>query len=43
MAGRDGVQCLHLIAEPRRAPATMRLIAPDLAVGRVLDQASLVR
>ena len=42
MAGRDGVQCLHLTAEPRRAPATMRLIAPDLAIEHVLDQASLV-
>jgi methoxymalonate biosynthesis protein len=41
-AGRDGVQCLHLIPEPRRAPATMRLISPDLAVGRALDQATLV-
>jgi methoxymalonate biosynthesis protein len=28
---RDGVQCLHLIATPRDAPSTMRLVSPDLA------------
>jgi methoxymalonate biosynthesis protein len=28
--GPDGVQRLHLIAEPRNAPTTMRLISPDL-------------
>jgi methoxymalonate biosynthesis protein len=32
---RDGIQCLHLVAAPRAAPATMRLTAPDLAAGRV--------
>jgi methoxymalonate biosynthesis protein len=31
----DGVQCLHLIAAPRPAPGTMRLISPDLACDRV--------
>jgi methoxymalonate biosynthesis protein len=28
--GRGNVQCLHLAAEPRCAPATMRLSAPEL-------------
>ena len=36
VAGRDGVQCLHLIPAPRNAPTTMRLISPDLATGHVL-------
>jgi methoxymalonate biosynthesis protein len=40
---RDGVQCLHLIAAPRNAPATMRLIAPGLAVDRARDQSSSMR
>jgi methoxymalonate biosynthesis protein len=30
VAGQDGVQRLHLIADPRRAPTTMRLLSPDL-------------
>jgi methoxymalonate biosynthesis protein len=29
--GQDGVQRLHLLANPRGAPTTMRLVAPDLA------------
>jgi methoxymalonate biosynthesis protein len=33
---RDGIQCLHMVAGPRPAPATMRLVSPDLAAGRVL-------
>jgi methoxymalonate biosynthesis protein len=36
-ADRDGVQCLHLIPASRNAPATMRLISPDLAAGHALD------
>jgi hypothetical protein len=34
-AEADGVQCLHLIAVPRPAPGTKRLVSPDLACGRV--------
>jgi methoxymalonate biosynthesis protein len=34
-ADRDGVQRLHLIADPRQTPTTMRLISPDLAAGRL--------
>jgi methoxymalonate biosynthesis protein len=34
----DGIQCLHLIADPRQAPTTMRLNSPDLAAAR-LDRA----
>jgi methoxymalonate biosynthesis protein len=34
VADRDGVQRLHLIPAPRDAPATMRLISPDLAMAR---------
>lgn len=30
-ADQDGIHCLHLIAEPRPAPTTMRLITPDLS------------
>jgi methoxymalonate biosynthesis protein len=29
-AGQEGVQRLHLLANPRSAPTTMRLVAPDL-------------
>lgn len=36
IAGRDGIQCLHLIAAPRNARTTMRLASPDLAASRVL-------
>jgi methoxymalonate biosynthesis protein len=38
VAGRDGIQCLHLIPAPRNAPTTMRLISPDLAADRVLAE-----
>ena len=41
-ADRDGVQRLHLIADPRQTPTTMRLISPDLAAGR-LDRSGSVR
>jgi len=34
-ADHDGVQRLHLIADPRQAPTTMRLISPDLAAERL--------
>jgi methoxymalonate biosynthesis protein len=30
----DDIQCLHLIADRRDAPSTMKLIAPDLAAHR---------
>jgi methoxymalonate biosynthesis protein len=33
-AERGDIQCLHLIAERRAEPSTMRLISPDLAAGR---------
>lgn len=33
---RDGTQSLHMVAGPRPAPATMRIVSPDLAVGRAL-------
>jgi methoxymalonate biosynthesis protein len=36
IAGRDGIQCLHLVAAPRQAPSTMRLASPDLAAGHAL-------
>jgi methoxymalonate biosynthesis protein len=42
VAGQDGIQCLHLIADPRQAPTTMRLISPDLTAGR-LDRAGSAR
>jgi methoxymalonate biosynthesis protein len=42
MPGRDGVQLLHLIADPRPAPVTMSLDSPDLAAGH-LDRSGLVR
>ncbi len=35
-ADRDGIQCLHLVAEPRNGPTTMRLTSPDLAAGHAL-------
>jgi methoxymalonate biosynthesis protein len=34
-ADQDGVQRLHLNAEPRQAPTTMRLISPDLGAERL--------
>jgi methoxymalonate biosynthesis protein len=34
-AGPDGVQRLHLIADPRNAPTTIRLSSPDLATERL--------
>lgn len=37
-AERDGVQCLHLAAERRDLPTTMRLISPDLAIAGNLDR-----
>jgi methoxymalonate biosynthesis protein len=39
---REGIQRLHLMADPRQAPATMRLISPDLAAGR-LDRSGSMR
>ncbi len=33
---RDGVLCLHLPADRREGPTTMRLTSPDLAAGHVL-------
>jgi methoxymalonate biosynthesis protein len=42
MAGQDGIQRLHLVADPRPAPTTMRLILPDLAVER-LDRSGSMR
>lgn len=35
-ADGEGIQCLHLIPGPRRAPTTMRLATPELSAGRVL-------
>lgn len=35
MPGDDGIHLLHLIADPRPAPVTMRLISPDLAAGQL--------
>ncbi len=35
VASHAGVQRLHLIADPRQPPTTMRLIAPDLVAGRL--------
>jgi methoxymalonate biosynthesis protein len=42
VADPDGIQCLHLVADPRQAPTTMRLISPDLAAGR-LDRSGSMR
>jgi methoxymalonate biosynthesis protein len=42
IAERDEIQCLHLIAAPRIAPTTMRLISPDLAMDRAADRSSLM-
>jgi methoxymalonate biosynthesis protein len=39
-AEREDIQCLHLIAFPRHAPTTMRLISPDLARDRRLNRSS---
>ncbi|MBV9445014.1 MAG: HAD-IIIC family phosphatase [Streptosporangiaceae bacterium] len=39
---RDGIKCLHLVADPRQAPTTMRLNSPDLAAGR-LDRSGSMR
>jgi methoxymalonate biosynthesis protein len=36
--GDDGVQRLHLAADPRNAPTTMRLISPDLAADHAPDR-----
>jgi methoxymalonate biosynthesis protein len=36
VADGDGIQCLHLVAEPRNGPTTMRLTSPDLAAGHAL-------
>ena len=33
-SGADGIQRLHLTADPRPAPSTMQLTSPDLAAGR---------
>jgi methoxymalonate biosynthesis protein len=40
-AHQDGVQRLHLIADPRQLPTTMRLIAPDLVAGRLTWSGSM--
>ena len=37
-ADQDGIQCLHLVADPRQASTTVHLISPDLTAGR-LDRA----
>lgn len=42
IAERDEIQCLHLIAAPRKAPTTMRLISPDLAMDHAVDRSSLM-
>jgi methoxymalonate biosynthesis protein len=42
LSGADGIQRLHLIADPREAPTTMRLISPDLTAER-LDRAGTTR
>jgi methoxymalonate biosynthesis protein len=42
VTGHDGVQRLHLMAGPRPAPTTMRLISPDLAAER-LDRSGSMR
>lgn len=39
--GQEGIQRLHMLADPRPAPATMRLIAPDLAAGRPVRSGSM--
>jgi methoxymalonate biosynthesis protein len=41
IADRDGIQCLHLIADRRNGPATMQLISPDLAACRGLTKQGL--
>jgi methoxymalonate biosynthesis protein len=41
-AADDGIQRLHLIADPRQEPTTMRLFSPDLAAGR-LDRSGSMR
>jgi len=35
-AADDGIQRLHLLAEPREAPTTLTLVTPDLAAGSPL-------
>jgi methoxymalonate biosynthesis protein len=39
-ADRDGIQRLHLTADRREAPTTMRVDSPDLAGGRASGQSS---
>lgn len=43
IADRDGIQCLHLIADRRSEPATMQLISPDLAAGLALTKQGLAQ
>jgi methoxymalonate biosynthesis protein len=35
VADREGIQCLHLVPEPRQAPTTMCLVAPELTARRL--------
>jgi methoxymalonate biosynthesis protein len=41
-ADPDGIQCLHMIADPRQGPTTMRLISPDLTAAQ-LDRSDSMR
>lgn len=34
-AGQEGIQCLHLVPDPRQAPTTMRLGSPGLTTKRL--------